>query len=191
MARTLARMARGETMTRTKTLQNDSRPSSARGADTQARELEQLARWMDSVFEIPFLKLRFGLDALLGLLPGGGDVGAALVSIYILTAANRYGVSRITIIRMALNIALDMLIGAVPIAGDLFDAYWKSNQRNVALLRRHLDATPTATSKLRRADRWFVALVIMSLCVLFVACLVLAYLAINWLVAAMRSSTGQ
>src|SRR5687768_13015032 len=124
-------------MNRNNTLQHDSGANTLDGATTQAPELEQLARWMDSVFEIPILKLRFGLDALLGLLPGGGDVGAALVSVYILSAANRYGVSRITILRMAVNIALDIIVGSIPIAGDLFDAYWKSNQRNVALLRRH------------------------------------------------------
>ena len=78
------------------------------------------------------------------------------MSIYILNAANRHGVPRITILRMALNVAIDMLVGSIPIVGDLFDAYWKSNQRNVALLQRHLHATPSMSPTLRRADRWFV-----------------------------------
>ena len=178
-------------MTTKELLQSESPPKASDARNAQARELERLAHWMDTVFEIPVLKLRFGLDALLGLLPGGGDVGASLVSIYILSAANRYGIPRITVVRMALNIALDMVVGSIPIVGDLFDVYWKSNQRNMALLRRHFDATPSATPKLRRADRLFVAGIIISLCVLLVVSLVLAYLAINWLVTAMRSSTGQ
>jgi Domain of unknown function (DUF4112) len=152
----------------------------------QAHELERLARWMDSVFEIPVLGLRFGLDALLGLLPGGGDVGAALVSIYILNAANRYGISRVTMIRMALNIALDLVIGAIPIVGDVFDAYWKANQRNVALLRRHLDATKATSRKLRRADRLFVAAIIITLCVLLIGSVALAYVALLWFIGVIQ-----
>ncbi|HJQ82349.1 MAG TPA: DUF4112 domain-containing protein [Lacipirellulaceae bacterium] len=178
-------------MNRNNKLQHDSVANTLDGATTQARELEQLARWMDSVFEIPILKLRFGLDALLGLLPGGGDVGAALVSVYILSAANRYGVSRITILRMAVNIALDIIAGSIPIAGDLFDAYWKSNDRNVALLRRHLNATPNAASKLRRADRWFIAAVIVALGLLLAGSLTLAYFAVTWLISALSGSAGE
>jgi hypothetical protein len=173
-------------MNRETTLQLGSRPHTAESATAQARELQELARWMDSVFQIPVLKLRFGLDALLGLLPGGGDIGAALVSIYILSVANRYGISRITIMRMALNIALDMLVGAIPIAGDIFDAYWKANQRNVALLRRHIEATPTASLTLRRHDRWFIAVVVVALCILLISSVAVAYVALAWLIGAFR-----
>jgi hypothetical protein len=142
---------------------------------------------MDSVFEIPILKLRLGLDALFGLLPGGGDVGSALVSVYILSAATRHGISRITILRMALNIALEIVLGSIPIAGDLFDVYWKSNERNVALLRRHLASEPAGARNLRRADRIFVATIVVSLCLLFAASMVVAYLFVSWLIAALRS----
>jgi hypothetical protein len=172
-------------MTTTELLQSDSQPTSAR--NEQARELELLAHWMDTVFEIPILKLRFGLDALLGLLPGGGDVGAALVSMYILSAANRYGIPRVTVLRMALNIALDILVGSIPIVGDLFDLYWKSNQRNTALLRRHLNAPPSTSKKLRRADRWFVAAIVVTLCLLLIGSLAVAYLTVAWLMDAIRS----
>jgi hypothetical protein len=178
-------------MNRNDTLQLDSRPDTLGTDAKQARGLEQLARWMDSVFEIPFLKLRFGLDAILGLLPGGGDVGAALVSVYILSAANRHGVPRATILRMALNIALDFMVGSIPIAGDLFDVYWKSNQRNVALLQRHLSATPTTAPKMRRADRWFIAAVIAALGLLLVASLALAYIAVAWLISTLSGVTGR
>jgi hypothetical protein len=177
-------------MNRNSTLQYDSRPSIVETDATQARELERLARWMDSIFEIPFLKLRFGLDAILGLLPGGGDVAASLVSIYILSAANRYGIPRVAVMRMALNVALDMVLGSIPIAGDLFDVYWKSNQRNIALLRRHLDATPTAAPKLRRADRWFIAAIVIALGLLLVGSLALLYVVAAWLLSAKSWVTG-
>jgi hypothetical protein len=92
---------------------------------------------------------------------------------------------------MALNIALDFMVGSIPIAGDLFDVYWKSNQRNVALLQRHLSATPTTSPKLRRADRWFVAFVILALGLLLVASLVLAYKTVGWLISALSGVSGR
>src|ERR1700741_1735283 len=101
---------------------------------SESQDVEKLARWMDTVFEIPGIRFRFGLDALLGLLPGAGDFATSAVSIYILTAAQRHGVSRVTLARMGLNIMIDLVFGAVPFIGDFFDAYWKSNHRNVELL---------------------------------------------------------
>lgn len=104
-------------------------------ADELDREIEVLAQLMDTMFRIPGLGWRFGLDPLLGLVPVVGDLVATLVSLYILLAALRYGVPKITLVRMGLNVGIDMLLGSVPIVGDLFDAYWKANQRNVSLLR--------------------------------------------------------
>jgi hypothetical protein len=155
-----------------------------------AAELERLARWMDSVFRIPGLGLRFGLDPLLGLLPGAGDIASSVVSIYIFAAANRYGVSRATLLRMALNIVIDLTIGALPVVGDLFDAYWKSNQRNVELLQRHAAANPAAAGKLRRSDRFFVVAMIIVLCALVAASLALTYFIVAWFVAALTSLQG-
>ncbi len=159
-------------------------------AALKARELERLARWMDSVFEIPVLGIRFGLDALLGLLPGGGDVATSLVSIYIVSAATRHGVPKITLARMALNVAIDLLVGSIPVVGDLFDAYWKSNQRNVALLRRHMTASPTSARKLRATDRLFVAGLVLLLIVLLVGSVTIAYLLIAWLLSTLRGTAG-
>jgi len=153
-----------------------------------ARELERLARWMDSVFEIPGLGLRFGLDSLLGLLPGGGDVATSIISIYILSAATRHGVPRVTLLRMALNIAIDLVVGAVPIVGDLFDVYWKANQRNVELLHRHVDATPAAARKLRATDRWFVVGLAALLGVVLIASVAAAYFVVAWLVTILQRS---
>jgi hypothetical protein len=148
--------------------------------DPLARDLDQLARWMDSVFRIPGLGLRFGLDVILGLIPGAGDIATSLVSIYIFTAANRIGVPRITLVRMALNIIIDLVVGAVPFVGDAFDVYWKSNQRNVELLRRHVEANPTAARKLRTADRLFVVALAIIVLVFVAASTVVAFFIAKW-----------
>ena len=92
-------------------------------------DLDALARLMDGEFRIPGLNIRFGLDAIIGLIPGFGDIVATLVSLYVLAAAQRHGVPRITTLRMGLNIGIDAIIGAIPIVGDLFDLAWKANER--------------------------------------------------------------
>jgi hypothetical protein len=154
------------------------------------RDIERLARWMDSVFEIPLIGFRFGLDAILGLFPVAGDVATSLVSIYILQAAQQSGVPRVTLTRMTLNIIVDLVLGSIPFVGDLFDAYWKSNQRNVDLLRRHLEATPAAERKLRRSDRLFVAGLAGLVLALTAGSIVLAYFVLRWLFAAIQSLAG-
>ena len=148
----------------------------AAGAD-----LDALARWMDGAFRVPGIGLRFGLDAILGLLPGVGDTASSLVSLYIFNAASRYGVPRVTMVRMALNIALDLVVGVVPIAGDLFDVYWKANQRNVELLRRHVQEAPSQSRRLERNDRWFVAMLTVLLVALVIGAIAAAVAVVVWL----------
>lgn len=126
-------------------------------------ELEILAQWMDSIFEIPGLGLRFGLDAIIGLIPGVGDTLTSLASLYILNAARRYGVPRVTMARMALNLAIDYIFGFVPVLGDAFDVYWKANLKNVELLRRHVLATKAEERRARRGDWLFVGALILGL----------------------------
>ena len=150
--------------------------SSESGASHQpAHDLERLAHWLDSVFEIPGIRLRFGIDALLGLLPGVGDTASALASVYILQAASKFGVSRVTIARMTLNIVVDLMVGAVPIVGDLFDVYWKANRKNVELLRRHVNANSMTEKKLKVSDTLFVASMIAVIAAILVASVVGAY----------------
>src|SRR5262245_65929870 len=91
---------------------------------------------MDDLFRVPILGWRFGLYALIGLIPWFGDTSTALVSFYILAAAVRNGVVKIKILRMGMNIGIDYLLGSLPVVGDVADAWWKSNQKNVALLRK-------------------------------------------------------
>src|SRR5690242_10692750 len=81
---------------------------------SKRKELEALAHWLDTKFEIPGLRLRFGIDAVLGLLPGVGDTASAMASVYILQAAATFGVSRATLTRMTLNILVDLLLGSIP-----------------------------------------------------------------------------
>jgi len=92
---------------------------------------------MDSVYRVPGTRIRFGLDPLIGLIPGAGDLATSSFSAILLYRAFRLGVPGVVLIRMMLNILIDLLAGAVPVVGDLFDAAWKSNSLNLALLERH------------------------------------------------------
>ncbi len=127
------------------------------------QSLEQLSRWMDGLFRIPGLGWRFGLDALVGFIPGVGDTATALVSFYILAAGVRYRVPKITLLRMGFNIGIDYLLGAVPVVGDLFDFAWKSNQMNVELLRQRATVTADEARKGRVGDWLFVGVIILVL----------------------------
>ena len=95
------------------------------------------------------------MDAIIGLIPGLGDTLTSLASLYILNAGRRYGVPRVTMLRMAANIAVDYVVGVIPFFGDAFDVVWKANQKNVALLKRHVLATPAEERRARLGD-WFV-----------------------------------
>ena len=100
------------------------------------KNTERLGWLLDDVFRVPILGWRFGLDALVGLIPGLGDTSTALASFYILASAVRHGVPKITLLRMGLNIGIDYLLGSLPLVGDVADAWWKSNRKNMALLRQ-------------------------------------------------------
>lgn len=106
-------------------------------ADERLRWVERVARLMDSQFRLPGTRFRFGLDPLLGLVPIVGDLSTTAVSIALLLTMLRHGASGAVVVRMALNILLDTVVGAIPIIGNVFDFAYKSNERNVALLRRH------------------------------------------------------
>ena len=112
--------------------------------DARLTRVRTVARVLDSAVPVPGTSFRFGLDPILGLLPGLGDLAGAVMSGYIVLAGIRMGVSRSGVVRMLANIAIDTLVGSVPVIGDLFDAGWKSNNRNVALIERHM-ADPHTT----------------------------------------------
>ncbi len=107
-------------------------------SDRDIEELDRLARWLDAKYRIPGTSFRFGYDSLIGLLPGVGDSVMLLPGIYLMAKARRLGVRKATLWRMAGNTALDFVIGAVPLLGDVFDATFKANLRNIALVREDL-----------------------------------------------------
>lgn len=102
---------------------------------TRLQRLNTVARLMDDALEVPILGFRVGLDPLLGLLPGIGDVVGAIFSGWMVITAARMGAAPATIIRMLLNLALDALLGAVPVLGDLFDVFFKANRRNLRIVQ--------------------------------------------------------
>ena len=104
----------------------------------EIRDLVHLARLLDNRFEIPGTGFHFGLDFLIGLVPGIGDALSALISVYIIGRAKHLGAPDKLIAKMGWNVVLDTAIGAVPLLGDLFDAAYKSNLKNVRLLLDHL-----------------------------------------------------
>ena len=125
--------------------------------------LERLGWMMDDLIRIPGLNWRFGLDALVGLIPGFGDTASSLVSFYILASAVRYRVPKITLLRMGMNLGIDYLVGALPFVGDLFDAWWKSNQRNIELMQKRATVSAEEAREGRISDWLFVGLIILLL----------------------------
>lgn len=130
------------------------------------KSLDRLGWLMDDLFRIPVLGWRFGLDALIGLIPAFGDTSTSLVSFYILAQAVRYRVPKVTILRMGLNIAIDYAVGSIPFVGDLFDAWWKSNQMNLELLKRRAGVSAAEADTGRASDWLFVGAIIVGLIVL-------------------------
>lgn len=133
------------------------------------KHLERLGWLMDDMFRVPVLGWRFGLDALVGLIPGLGDTSTSLVSFYILAAAVRYRVPKITLLRMGVNIAIDYVVGSLPVVGDLADAWWKSNRMNLDLLRKRATVSAADARSGRTSDWLFVGGIILGLIALAIA----------------------
>ena len=136
------------------------RPS---GSITIDENLENLAWLMDDLVRVPGLGWRFGLDAVVGLIPGFGDTATSLASFYILASAVRYRVPKITLLRMGLNLGIDYLVGSLPLVGDLFDAWWKSNQKNIELLRKRATLSAADARQGKLSDWLFVGLIMLAL----------------------------
>ena len=103
------------------------------------QRLELLARFLDSAVRVPGTNFRFGADAVMAVVPGVGSLAAAAVSAYLVFEAARFGVSRRDLGRMAGNVVVDTLVGSIPVVGVLFDAAFKANERNIRILREHID----------------------------------------------------
>ncbi|MBE7384004.1 MAG: DUF4112 domain-containing protein [Leptolyngbya sp. SIO1E4] len=111
--------------------------------------IRRLSRLMDTAFKIPGLKLKVGLDPIIGLIPGGGDLVTAVISVYIIFLATRFRLPKRVLGQMVLNIVLEAIVGTVPLLGDVFDVFYKSNIRNLDLLEAHLQ---TQAQPLPRTD---------------------------------------
>jgi hypothetical protein len=109
-------------------------PRGSPEADRIARRIRALAHLLDAKFEVPGTSFRFGLDAIIGLVPGLGDAASAAMSAYLLLEARRLGVPPRVMSRMLANAVADLIVGAVPIAGDVFDAAFRANLRNARLI---------------------------------------------------------
>lgn len=127
-------------MARTDTYDFDLRAGETLSRPQRIERLERLARSLDTAIVVPGTNIRFGADAIIGLMPGIGDTITTALSAWIVYEAHKLGVPRRLLARMIANVALDGVVGAVPLAGDVFDVMWRANQRNVRLLREHLRA---------------------------------------------------
>lgn len=147
------------------------------------REVERarlLTRVLDDAVRVPGTEFRIGLDPVIGLIPGAGDLVTGVMSAYLLVVARRAGASNAVLLRMLANLGIDALVGAVPLLGDLFDAGYKANRRNMRIIEEHL-ARPAST---RRASRGVVALVLLLAVGLTAGTIALAVLLVRLLVAA-------
>ena len=126
--------------------------------------LKSLSHTLDNKFEGP-LGFRFGLDGLLGLIPGVGDLITASLSLYIISQAAALGVGSATLIRMALNVAVENIMDMIPVFGNLFDFYWKSNTKNILLIEKHLARPAKENLKSR---------VVLGIIIFILVCLIVA-----------------
>jgi NAD/NADP transhydrogenase beta subunit len=117
-------------------------PRIDRPAPDYARELDEvrrLAKLLDTRWKIPGIGVRFGIDPVLGLIPGAGDLVAGAISTYVIVKAHRLGAPKSMLVKMAGNVAVDTVVGAVPILGSVFDLFYKASTRNLRLLQTHLE----------------------------------------------------
>lgn len=140
------------------------------------RQLDTLAKTMDSRFRVPGTEIRFGVDAILGLIPGVGDLSTFAISSYMLWIMARNGASGFVMARMVLNVLIDTLIGSIPVIGDLFDIAFKANTRNMKLMHEHY------LEGRHNGSAWKVILPVVLLLFLFIAGIVwLVYKLLAWL----------
>jgi len=142
--------------------------------DETLRKLENL---LDEMFRVPGTRFRFGIDGVIGLVPGVGDVLAGLLSLIIPLAAWIRGVPYVTLVRMAANLGIGVLVGTIPLFGDIFDVVWKANRRNYRLLNRHLGEPRRHTWR----DWLFLLVLGAALAVVFAIPIALFVWLINWL----------
>ena len=143
---------------------------------SKVNRLRRMSQLLDNAIPIPGTKIRFGLDPILGLLPGGGDTVTGGLSAYIVVEAARMGLPREVLWKMVGNILIDSFAGTIPVLGDLFDVGWKSNVKNIELLEKHLDITEKSKS-----DRLFLIGLILLLTVIVLGFAAITVFTVSWL----------
>ncbi len=133
--------------------------------EARIERIEKTARWTDDVFEVPGLGIKFGWDAVVGLIPGVGDFVMTLASFHLLIEAIMANAPKSVLFRMGTNVLIEAIVGAVPLLGDVFDVFWKANRRNARILKSFL-AEPVKTE---RRSRTFVALFVTGMVLLLAA----------------------
>ena len=138
-------------------------------------QLRRISRLLDNAVSIPGTKISFGLDPIIGLLPGGGDTITGGIAGYIVVEAARMGVPREILWKMVGNILIDSLAGTVPVVGDLFDVGWKANVKNIELLEKHLDLAESGKS-----DKLFIIGLILLLSLIILSFATIAFFTVTW-----------
>lgn len=128
------------------------------------RRMRSLSTLLDNAIRVPGTSIELGIDPILGLIPGGGDILGGVLSIYIVFEAFKLGLPRETLITMVSNIALETITGTVPVFGDIFDVAWKANVKNVELLEDYVNSPELG----EKADPWFVFLLLGGLLLLII-----------------------
>lgn len=147
----------------------------------QIERLRAISRLLDNAFYIPGTRFRFGLDALIGLVPGVGDAIGAFFSAYVILQASRLGAPKSVLTRMIANVGIDTVVGLIPVLGDLFDVGWKANTKNMALLEQHVHQPATARSGSRKSLLLIGGLLLAFLVGIVAAGVVVAELVMNLL----------
>jgi hypothetical protein len=150
------------------------------------RELEVFSQLMDNRFRVPVLGWRFGLNAIIDLIPEFGDVVTSIIALYILVSAVRYRVPKVTLLRMGLNIGIYFIGGLVPLVGDIFAIWWKPNIRNINLLRARATVSANEARAARASDWVFVAIIIGVLLTLLLGSIILAGTILWFIVTRLR-----
>lgn len=141
--------------------------------------LRRISHLLDNAVQIPGVEYRVGIDPLIGLLPGGGDLITGFIAVYIIAESTRMGVPAATLGRMGLNVLIDVLSGTIPMIGDLFDVAWKSNSKNVALLEQHLE-NPRPSGL---ADKIFAFVLITVLLAVVLTIASVSFLIVRWVLS--------
>ncbi|MEG4089293.1 DUF4112 domain-containing protein [Microcoleus sp. K1-B6] len=158
-------------------IQNSSPNTPSPSHIASLRRLRRISHLLDNAIPIPGTKYRIGLDPILGLIPGGGDLISSIFAGYVVFKSAQMGVPQETLVKMATNIVFDTVAGTVPVAGDLLDVAWKANVKNIELLDAHLGSPEQG----KKADWLFVAALLLGLILIVGGVIFLSVMLFGWL----------